>query len=177
MGTDLLLIAAQLPSIQAGQFVLVPLQSLTWTKVLKRYIANPANGWRRLTGARFEHLLQPFALALVSEGHTRLVAQATGVDALKTEHVGQAGQVPATQQADVQRHIQARNESCALLRQLGKVFLYRAPAHEHMADATKQVGHLAGDRIEQIAAVEDRAAGGDQTVVRARWQDCLVRRA
>ncbi|MND91187.1 hypothetical protein D3C80_832990 [compost metagenome] len=160
-GADLLLIVAHLPGVQAGQLIFVPLQRLAWLEILKRHVANPAGSRRRFTGIGGEHLKQPFALGLVCQGHAGLMAQTAGVNPLDTEHVGQIDQVPAPQQAHVQRHIQACNEPGALLHQRRQVLFHRGPAHEHMTDAAKQVGNLAADRIKHIATIEDRAAGGD----------------
>ncbi|MNM89867.1 hypothetical protein D3C81_1021090 [compost metagenome] len=95
----------------------------------------------------------------------------------ETEHSVQIAQMTTTQQADIQRHIQARTETHPLLHQHRQIFLHLIPTHQHMADAAEQIGRLARNCVEHVPAVEDRAARRNQAVGRARWQYRLIRSA
>ncbi|MNE50868.1 hypothetical protein D3C80_1454630 [compost metagenome] len=80
----------------------------------------------------------------------------------------------AAQQANIQRHVQARSEAVALLHQSGQVLLDLRATQQRMADATKQVDRVVSDACEQIGSVDLRARERDRPVEGTRWQQDVV---
>ncbi|MNM66953.1 hypothetical protein D3C81_784620 [compost metagenome] len=97
------------------------------------------------------------------------------MNTLNTQHVLQAGQMPTTQQADKQGHIEACGEPLTILHQCCQVFLNLSTTEQGMADATKKVGSTVRYTCKQVSAMKQGTGRGDHCIKPSRGQKNVIR--
>ena len=89
----------------------------------QRHITNPARRRRRLAAADLEHLREPLALDVHRILHRLLRAKPLRIKTLSAQYIVRYRQVAASQQADIQGKIQARDEAAALITYIQQQYL------------------------------------------------------